>query len=120
MPTEMLLTPNDLTRIAARGVPLDACTIPSPQYPGLRVLKNVKGRCYFLKESRIGGPHACSLYPDHPTGCRYFPLIYDVDKHRCIIDKRYCKHYRDFLAMASDSTCCKALERVLRDELRVI
>ena len=121
IPTEMLLSLQDLERIKARGFEIEACTVPSDQYPWLRVLKNAGGQCYFLEGPRQDdGTYACALYPDHPAGCKSYPLIYDVDRNRCIIEKKYCKQWREFRFMADDEACCQELERVLRDEMHVI
>ncbi|HME56686.1 MAG TPA: YkgJ family cysteine cluster protein [Candidatus Lokiarchaeia archaeon] len=120
-PTEMLVSPSDVERMRARGYDIDACTIPSGQFPWLRVLKSIGGRCYFLEgPGREDGMYSCALYPDHPAGCKFYPLIYDVDRGTCIIEKKYCKQWRDFKFMADDEACCQELERVLRDEMHVI
>ncbi len=119
-PTEMLLSPADLERIAARGHDIAACTVPSRQHPHLREAKSVGNRCYFLEGHGPGGPFWCSLYPDHPAGCKLYPLIYDADKGKPILDKKYCPHWKLFQGMADDPACRDELRRVLREELHVI
>lgn len=120
-PTEMLLSPVDLELIETRGYDIDACTVPSDQFPWLRVLKSIGGHCYFLEGSgQEDGMYKCVLYPDHPAGCKLYPLIYDVDRKKCIIEKKYCKQWRDFRFMAENETYCQEMERVLRDEMHVI
>jgi Fe-S-cluster containining protein len=116
----MLLTPADLARIAAGGHDIEACTVPSRQHPNLRELKSVGNRCYFLEGPGPHGPFWCSLYPDHPAGCKLYPLIYDVATGRPILDKKVCPHWKAFKGMADDQACRDELIRVLRDELRVI
>jgi Fe-S-cluster containining protein len=119
-PTEMLLSPADLARIVAKGHDLAACTIPSRQHPHLRELKSTGNRCFFLNGKEPIGPFSCVLYPDHPSGCKSYPLIYDVDTGKAILDKKYCMYWKLFLDMASDPARRDALFRVLHDEMHVV
>ena len=116
----MPLAQADLARIAARGHDIGACTVPSPQHPHLRELRSVGNRCYFLEGPGPGGPFWCSLYPDHPAGCKLYPLIYDATSRKPILDKKYCPHWKAFQGMIDAKPCRDELVRVLRDELHVI
>ena len=84
---------------------------------GLRVLKNKDGQCVFLEGD---GPFRCKIYPDHPRGCKIYPLIYDADERRCLLDKKYCRHWKAFEQELKDPGNCEALVRFLRDVLKVI
>jgi Fe-S-cluster containining protein len=116
----MPLTPGDLERIAAKGHDIEDCTVPSRQHPNVRELKSVGPRCYFLEGPGPSGPFWCSLYPDHPAGCKLFPLIYDPVKKKAVLDKKYCPHWKAFQDMVDDPARRDELVRVLRDELHVI
>ncbi|MEX2684419.1 MAG: YkgJ family cysteine cluster protein [Candidatus Sigynarchaeota archaeon] len=119
-PTEMLLTPGDVQRIEARGHDVGACTVPSRQHPPLRQLKTVGNRCYFLEGPGPRGPFWCSLYPDHPAGCKLYPLVYDEASGKAVIDKKVCPHWKAFQDYAVDPARRAELARVLRDELHII
>ena len=113
----MFLGPEDLDRLRALGYDIDAVTIPSPDYPGQRIIRSENGRCVFLDGS---GPYRCILYPDHPAGCKFYPLIYDMDKQLCVLDRTYCPHWREFKDVLADKETCSALFAYLHDILRVI
>jgi len=116
----MPLTPGDLERIAARGHDVGACTEPSRQHPRLRQLKSVGNRCYFLEGPGPRGPFWCSLYPDHPEGCKLYPLVYDEASGKAVLDKKVCPHWKAFQDYVTDPARRPRLLRVLRDELHVI
>jgi Fe-S-cluster containining protein len=116
----MPLTPADLERIAAKGHDIEACTVRSRQHPHIREVKSVGNRCYFLEGPGPGGPFWCSLYPDHPAGCKLFPLIYDPKKKKAVLDKKYCPHWKAFQDVFDDPARRDELTRVLRDELHFI
>lgn len=91
--TEMPLTRADIKRIA------DFCKIKTESFTkesedGMIVLKNVKdkkvNKCYFLNEKGL-----CSIYEIRPIGCRFYPLIWHLNKNKVIIDKD-CPYYLEF------------------------
>lgn len=45
-------------------------------------LKNVEGHCVFL-DSLF---KTCNIYKYRPQGCRFYPLIYDINEKRCKLD----------------------------------
>ena len=40
---------------------------------GERRLRNRDGKCFFLTDE------GCKVYNDRPTGCRFYPLVFDLD-----------------------------------------
>ncbi len=68
--TEMPLSEEDVRRIESLGYKREEFSIV---VDGIRVLRNVGGRCYFLKNNR------CSIYPYRPLGCRLYPLVMGED-----------------------------------------
>ncbi len=72
-------------------------------------LKNINGHCYFFNEFS----KTCKIYEVRPQGCRFYPMIYDNDKKKCVNDvecprthlfyqnqhqfKNYCKELKEFL-----------------------
>jgi Fe-S-cluster containining protein len=79
----------------------------------LHVLKNINGHCIFLHPQN----NQCVIYENRPTGCRYYPLIYDIDKDRCVLDSD-CPQREKFYRHASDRTqMCKNLRKWVHAEL---
>ncbi len=95
--TEMTLSGADMTEIEKRGHK-DFSIIKN----GYTYIRNVDGMCIFLK----GG--LCSIYEYRPLGCRFYPVIFDEQDERAILDD-FCPHtncfdiepeYRGILARA--------------------
>ena len=89
----MILTKKDIESIYQKLSisPDKFCTINDK---GFRVLKNkdVKGekRCYFINEENL-----CSIYEYRPEGCRYYPIIWDLELHKALTDD-LCPYYKQF------------------------
>lgn len=74
----MLLSREDIIRIQALGFsPDDFCTQDSE---GFYKLQNIDGACYFLENNQ------CKIYPNRPQGCKFYPIIFDVDSNKAICD----------------------------------
>ncbi len=79
--TEMTLTREDAERI--EGLGYDRTEFLVRVMAGFCELKNVDRFCYFYdKEAK-----ACRIYENRPEGCRYYPIIYDARRKKCIIDR---------------------------------
>ena len=95
--TEMTLTREDAERI--EGLGYDRTDFLVRVMAGFCELKNVDGFCFFYdKETK-----ECRIYENRPEGCRYYPIIYDARRKKCIID-------RD----------CPSGETVTREEVRKV
>ncbi len=76
--TDMILSREDITRIQALGFSLnDFCILDSD---GFYKLKNVNGCCYFLENNK------CKIYSNRPQGCKFYPIIFDMDANKAICD----------------------------------
>ncbi len=84
--TEMPLSEKDITRISKLGFKIDEFL---EEQDGFMVLRNIDSKCFFLKNG------LCIIYENRPEGCRYYPLIYDLEKDEFVIDN-LCMHYQDF------------------------
>ena len=104
--TEMPLTEDDLKRIEKLGFKRADFTV---EVEGETRLRNVKRACFFLREGR------CGVYEGRPEGCRIYPLVYDVDSHKCVYDP-VCTHAADFMATREDKERLKRLIRRLDRE----
>ncbi|MHC1592172.1 MAG: YkgJ family cysteine cluster protein [Candidatus Helarchaeales archaeon] len=109
--TEMILSNNDVERISKMGYK-DFYHVNSEGY---KILNNKTGdppTCIFFDPSTI----SCIIYPFRPQGCRFYPLIYEVDLGRCIIDD-YCPEHEKFSIQKSE--CKKLVEfyNTIKNEL---
>jgi len=82
--TEMILSPKDVDLIV-KSYPdkLKKETFVFKNKDGHYQIKNVEKHCVFLEFST----KTCKIYEYRPQGCRFYPLIYDFQKHNCIFDK---------------------------------
>ncbi len=103
--TEMPLSEKDVKRIEKLGYSRDDFSIV---VDGVRVLRNVDGHCYFLKDG------VCSIYEHRPLGCRFYPVIYDVERRKATV--------HDFCPLAGEVSISvvKKVERALIKHIRDI
>lgn len=52
-------------------------------------LKNKDGRCVFHNGNK------CIIYDNRPEGCKLYPLIFDEENKKAIVDKD-CPYYKTF------------------------
>ncbi len=103
--TEMQLSKADVKRIEKLGFKVDDF---SEVKDGVRVLRNVDGKCFFLKEGK------CSIYDSRPLGCKLYPVVWDVERRKAVV--------HDFCPLASSisKVTLKRAERVLRKHIQSI
>jgi Fe-S-cluster containining protein len=97
--TSMSLSSLDIQKIVKLGYDLSDFTIKAD---GGRQLKNIAGRCVFLSED------GCTIYPYRPEGCQLYPLIYDAELHKAVID-HLCPYASEFDVKMADITKLKNL-----------
>ncbi len=87
--TEMLLTPSDLLRISKKtGLKINDFSFINQD--GMYQLKNIDGHCVFLDHTT----KKCSIQEFKPSGCRVYPIIFDLDQGMCVIDKFCPQHHK--------------------------
>jgi len=101
--TRMPLSGEDVARLRALGFKVSEFVYGSGRR---RVLRNVGGRCVFLRET------GCVVYEDRPAGCRLYPLVYDEGRRRCVLDA-CCPHRDGFTVGEGDREALRALLRRL-------
>jgi len=74
-------------------------------------LKNRSGKCIFLSEG------ACEIYPFRPEGCRLYPLVYDENSKKAVIDKG-CPFGREFEFGEDEVNRLRILLKRLKKEAR--
>jgi Fe-S-cluster containining protein len=80
----MQLSSQDVRRLEKLGYETEDFTTTKGRF---RTLKNVHGICYFLDPKT----NMCRVYPSRPEGCKYYPIIFSLDKGKPILDKEYCR-----------------------------
>ena len=113
--TEMELTEKDIRRISRktrRKTEFKLFYIIDRE-TGEKKLRNVNGRCIFQDPDLL----KCLIYEDRPEGCKFYPLIYDCEKNKCVLDND-CPNKRLFYQNDPDnSTKCKELKNWIFREL---
>ncbi|TFG09339.1 YkgJ family cysteine cluster protein [Candidatus Thorarchaeota archaeon] len=107
----MTLTHEDLERIEALGYSRDDFMVAAED--GFSELRNVNGLCFFYDKDR----QECRIYEDRPEGCKYYPVVYDVSRDRCVVD-RDCPSWETMDATTIRKLCPKvrALVKTLMKE----
>jgi Fe-S-cluster containining protein len=77
----MTLTREDVARLEGAGHKREDFLIRTED--GFCELRNVEGFCYFYDVET----KECSVYENRPEGCRYYPVVYDVRKRKCVTDR---------------------------------
>lgn len=93
----MTLTHEDAKRITALGYSKSDYLVRVTA--GFCELKNVDGHCFFYDSDSM----MCKIYEARPDGCRWYPVIYDARKRKCIVDDE-----------------CPAAATVARDRVRKV
>ena len=91
--TEMLLTKKDIKRIeqVTSVTPTEFAKRNENGFLMLRNKQISKGsQCFFLDNNGL-----CSIYEIRPIGCKFYPIIWDFEQHRAILDD-YCPHHDNF------------------------
>ena len=80
--TEMELSKQDISRIEDQNtlglIRDDFCF----KVDGFIKLKNIDNHCIFLDPDT----KHCKIYLFRPIGCRFYPLIFNQEKNKCVID----------------------------------
>ena len=78
-------------------------------------LKNIEGHCKFLDHLS----KKCKIYEFRPQGCRFYPLIYDINKKKCILDED-CPRTNLFYKNKQDlKNACQNLKFFLKEQLNM-
>ena len=75
-------------------------------------LKNIDGHCVFLKYSA----KKCKIYEFRPQGCRFYPLIYDISKKKCLLDDDCPRKDQFYDTKQSLKITCSNLKRFLEQQ----
>ncbi len=101
--TEMPLSILDIRRIEQLGYQLKDFAQKKDEEWRLR---NKSGKCFFLADN------GCKIYHHRPEGCQIYPLVWDEDQQKAIIDY-LCPHSDEFKIEKSDIRKLKTFLRSL-------
>jgi len=98
----MVLSLEDIKRIS-KFVKIKPEQFSMKTEDGLKVLRNKERKngdlvCFFLTDEGL-----CSIYDFRPKGCTFYPLIWDMKKHKVISDD-YCPYYKKFKSFINKFT----------------
>ncbi|TFF84440.1 YkgJ family cysteine cluster protein [Candidatus Thorarchaeota archaeon] len=77
----MTLTQKDIERIEGLGYSRDDFVVQAED--GFLELRNIDGLCFFYDPEN----RECRIYVNRPEGCRYYPVVYDAQERRCVVDR---------------------------------
>lgn len=106
--TDMVLTESDVERLTKEGY---AREYYAEYRDGYLRLKNIDGRCVFLRENGT-----CRIYRIRPISCRLYPVIYDLEKDIIRVDDE-CPA-RDTISVEEFSRAARILLRVASEVIR--
>jgi Fe-S-cluster containining protein len=104
--TNMILTKKDIETIQQLGYALDFFVLEENSW---LQLKNNQGRCVFHNGT------VCTIYDKRPKGCQLYPIVYDKDHQKAILDSD-CPEQHCFKLAKEKSIELHRLIRVLEKE----
>ena len=114
--TEMILSERDILCILKdTSLNLNREDFILKSTEGHYQLKNISGYCFFLKKDT----KICRIYELRPQGCRFYPLIYDLDYRKCIYDKDCPRTDLFNLSKKELSLTCKKIKKFLKEEIKI-
>jgi Fe-S-cluster containining protein len=116
METEMILSKEDINLILKTSkTNLKKKEFVFLNDGGYYQLKNLNGHCVFLDPTL----KLCKIYNNRPQGCRFYPMIYDIDNKRCIIDKECPRLNLFYQDQKEFESICKELKKFVKVELNL-
>jgi hypothetical protein len=102
----MPLSNEDIERIRGLGFNHDFFVV---NIDGWLRLKNSEGRCVF------NDGRQCLIYEDRPEGCKLYPITYDEDERRAVLDED-CPHTDGFKISEVEMKLVSSLVAKLKNE----
>jgi Fe-S-cluster containining protein len=114
--TEMILSKKDVEEISKNSTKgLSEADFVFINEAKLYQLKNKKKHCIFLDiNSKL-----CKIYKFRPQGCRFYPIIYDKERRKCIYDKECPRVEKFYLERDDFKKVCSNIKIFLRSELKI-
>jgi len=114
--TEMMLSQEEVQRIIKkfRGAieQEDFCYIGRDGYIQLR---NIHHHCFFYDETT----KKCNIYEIRPQGCKFYPLIYNLEKNKCTFDEDCPKSSLLYPDKNENKKTCSEIIQYLKNQLKI-
>jgi len=107
--TGMPLTGADIGRI--RGLGFEQGCFAEESDGWLQLRNTAEGVCFFLHDG------LCSIYPYRPEGCTLYPVVFDIDGDRAVVDPE-CPRGGEWKVTADAERRVRGLVERLRRERR--
>ncbi|MFX0028702.1 MAG: YkgJ family cysteine cluster protein [Candidatus Hermodarchaeota archaeon] len=78
-------------------------------------LINIQEKCIFLESTE----NKCKIYDFRPKGCRFYPLIYDLDTKKCKLDDDCPRKYLFYEDQDILKKSCQDLKWYLKKDLKI-
>ncbi|MFX0000649.1 MAG: YkgJ family cysteine cluster protein [Candidatus Hodarchaeota archaeon] len=78
-------------------------------------LKNIEGYCAFFEKSS----KTCAIYEYRPQGCKFYPLIFDFKRKKCIFDKDCPRTHLFYKNKQILKKTCDGLKKFLIEQLNL-
>ena len=114
--TEMILSQQDI-KVIIQNYPkkLKKKDFIFKNQTGFFQLKNSANHCLFLNYIT----KKCTIYEYRPQGCRFYPLIYDFMKYKCIFDKDCPRTHLFYQKREELKKNCYDLKQFLKTQLKI-
>lgn len=76
-------------------------------------LKGIENHCVFFDTIT----KTCKIYYARPQGCRFYPLIYDYDKKKCVFDKDCPRTHFFYQNNDKLERSCKKIKKFIKEQL---
>jgi len=114
--TEMMISDKDIKLIIKKAsYKLKKNDFVIMNKNGFLQLKNVKRQCFFFDEKL----KTCKIYEVRPQGCRFFPLIYDKEQEKCILDDECPRNLLFYHDQVEFNNSCKKLKKFIIEQLKI-
>lgn len=78
-------------------------------------LKNIEGHCVFLDSYS----KKCNIYKYRPQGCRFYPLIFDINEEKCKLDEDCPRNNLFYENKQNLKIACQNLKIFLKKQLNM-
>ncbi len=113
--TEMILSEQDIKLIINNSSnDLKKKDFVYKNRDGFFQLKNIEGHCVFFDIVSKN----CKIYEFRPKGCQFYPLIYDYNDNKCVIDDDCQKPHYFYQNQEEIKIKCQQLIKYLRNEIK--
>lgn len=78
---------------------------------GKKFLKNIDNHCIFFDILTRN----CKIYDKRPLGCRFYPMIYDIDNKKCVLDEECPRKYKFYVNQNKFKESCVKLTKIMKE-----